>query len=129
RGIRAARDRGDDDGAVIEAFHAGDGGRGRGGGDRRRGGGGRGRLGMRLDFGRVRRFARLVLRRFRLALREHQLERLLELQLRLFQRHAVLRTLGSREAGLHRRKIQLDALRVGGVGRRGGAEETLRLRV
>ena len=45
---------------------------------------------------------------FRLALREHHLERLLELDLRLAQRHAVLRTLRAGKARLDGREIQLE---------------------
>ncbi len=85
---------------------------------------------MRPGVGRTRRFARLRLRRhFALALGEHDFQRLLELQLRLPERHAVLRPLGPGEARFDGGQIELHCLGVDRIGRRGRPEQSLLLRV
>ena len=73
--------------------------------------------------------ARFLDRRLRLALGEHEVERLLELVLRLAQRDAVLRTLRTRQARLDGRQIELERRRVRGIRRVVQAEQALLFRV
>ena len=87
-----------------------------------------GRRGLRMLVGEAG-LARLLDRRLRLALGEHEVERLLKLVLGLAQRDAVLRALRAREARLDGRQIELERRGVGGIRRVVQAEQALLLRV
>ena len=76
------------------------------------------------------RFARFFFRgRLGLSLGQHDFERLREPQLRLVERHAILGTLGTGDARLDGREIELHGLRVDRLDARRRAEETLFLRI